>query len=365
MSTSSRIPPLLQPHVNLPEDDSILLVTSTLGASANWLIVRFLCEAFGRDSATKSVQDGGATESEKEDVGVVLVSFMRDWDFWRSEARKGGGLDLERLKKGGKLAFVDGLTNMLITAPGEKGLQRAEAAPRTPVVPSQVPGRVPGRTPNILPARGPPGRPNPTTSSASTMAPETTRVAPASIPVEPQPQTVSSDFFIKTPEIQKVQQKVESAIRHLKSVNSQRRTLLVLDTPSFLLASNPDITASMLSTVILQLHALTSHVIVHLPADDALITLSTPAQPLEVHGHNFLVKTAHMSSRILSCRVLDTGFAKDVSGVLRITQNSTGIRLPLTEHVANAEESRGTELLYLCKGDGSVKMFERGAGGEV
>jgi elongator complex protein 6 len=171
---------------------------------------------------------------------------------------------------------------------------------------------------------------------------------------------------MKSAGIHDVVQTIESAIRHVKSSNPQRRTLLVLDTPSFLLASNPTLNPSVLSSTILRLHALTSHVLVHLPADDALISLSVPPQPLEVHAHNLLVKVAHMSRRILSCRVLDTGFAKDVSGVLRITENSTSGNLDLKLRSGAApEEQEGTELLYLVKGDGSVKMFERGTGGEV
>jgi elongator complex protein 6 len=63
---------------------------------------------------------------------------------------------------------------------------------------------------------------------------------------------------------------------------------------------------------------------------------------------------------------LDTGFAKDVSGVLRITENQIGLDLALQpDNDASSEEKCGRELLYLVKGDGSVKMFERGAGGDI
>jgi len=106
--------------------------------------------------------------------------------------------------------------------------------------------------------------------------------------------------------------------------------------------------------------------LIHVPADDALLSLSSPPQPLEVDAHNFLVKAAHMSSRILSCRVLDTGLAKDVSGVLRVTENKIGLNLALpSDDASNAEEKQARELLYFVKGDGSVRTFERGAGGDM
>ena len=75
-----------------------------------------------------------------------------------------------------------------------------------------------------------------------------------------------------------------------------------------------------------------------------------------------------MSRRILSCRVLDTGVARDVSGVLRITDNGYGVDgsrgLQVRKETDKEEKSRGNrELLYFVRGDGSVKVFERGAGG--
>ena len=47
---------------------------------------------------------------------VVLVSWLRDYDFWRVEARKGGGLDLERLRREKRFAFVDGLSGLVMGA---------------------------------------------------------------------------------------------------------------------------------------------------------------------------------------------------------------------------------------------------------
>jgi elongator complex protein 6 len=76
-----------------------------------------------------------------------------------------------------------------------------------------------------------------------------------------------------------------------------------------------------------------------------------------------------MSQRILGVRVLDTGVARDVSGVIRITEQRTGwMDLGFDNDGVkekNSNEGRkGKEFLYQVRGDGSVRVFERGAGGE-
>ena len=59
---------------------------------------------------------------------------------------------------------------------------------------------------------------------------------------------------------------------------------------------------------------------------------------------------AHQARVIMGLRGLDTGVARDVSGVLRITRG--------TEDTDEVEEK---EVLYFVSADGSVKVFERGA----
>ena len=72
---SSRIPSLLEPYLALPSEASLTLLTSVLGASSNWLVLRCLY-SYLRSS------------EGNEDVGVVLVSFMRDGAFWREGCGK-------------------------------------------------------------------------------------------------------------------------------------------------------------------------------------------------------------------------------------------------------------------------------------
>ena len=56
----------------------------------------------------------------------------------------------------------------------------------------------------------------------------------------------------------------------------------------------------------------------------------------------------------MSLRLLDTGTARDVSGVIRIAAGRQ------SEKTEGGSYSEGNELLYFVGGDGSVKVFERG-----
>lgn len=117
---TSRTPPLLEPYLSpLPSSagaGALLLATSVLGASTNWLVLRLLHSLL----LTKPSKPAAGSRSEGEDEGegevaVVLVSFLRDLSFWREAvARLGGGIDLAALGRRGRFGFIDGLSS----APG-------------------------------------------------------------------------------------------------------------------------------------------------------------------------------------------------------------------------------------------------------
>jgi elongator complex protein 6 len=345
MPPSTRIPPLLQPHVGLPRDDSLLLLTSTLGASANWLLTRFLCDAL-----SNTARGGG-----EEGHDVVLVSWLREYEFWKQEARKGAGLDLESLRKEGRFAFVHGLG-----AGGDAPDEQSNTAQNTARGPQPLPMRgPPGRA--AVPARTPPAAAAPATTPASTeTAARTSKPTPG-------------HYTLKSLELADLVTTISRAVSSLSAATAtsstpQRKTLLILDNPDLLLALNPTITPSSFTSLILHVHALptVSHILSHVQSDNPLISLSMPPQPLQWAHHNLLVKLAHMSGRILGLRVLDTGVARDVNGVIRITeQKNDWLSFGLNDGVKGSDDSgRGTEFLYQVKGDGSVRVFERGGGGE-
>jgi elongator complex protein 6 len=369
MPPSTRIPTLLQPYVHLPRDDSLLLLTSTLGASANWLLIRFLCDALSNAQA----QDG----RDYEGHNVVLVSWMRESEFWKQEARKSAGLDLERLKKESRFAFVDGLSELCLDAVEEKsgdaGNAAAQQAKPQAVGPSTTtPGLQAQRGLRTLPVRGPPGRIVPARGPPQPASPTTT-IASTSLTIASASRTMPGLYTLTSLDLAHLKTTITSAVSSLSYTSTtpttQRKTLLIFDNPDAFLALNPAITPSALTSLILTLHTLpdVSHVLTHIQADTPLLSLSTPPQPLEVAHHNLLVKLGHMSRRILGVRVLDTGVARDVSGVVRVTEqkaNWLGLGSGGADGKADRESGKGKEFLYQVKGDGSVRVFERGAGGD-
>ncbi|KAI9788186.1 MAG: hypothetical protein M1835_002406 [Candelina submexicana] len=290
---STRIPPLLEPYIHIPQSGSLILLTSVLGASTNWLVLRFLYNALSSVS-----RDPHAAEAEAETAAaaVVLVSFMRDFEFWKDGARR-LGLDLQQLTRAGQFTFIDGLTT-LFAVDGTESL-----------------------------------------SSQRTHAAAT-------------PQAVLDDPTAAG---------VGATILRQVKVARNGRVLLVLDQPDLLLAATEDdIGAVGMMAMIMGLREYVHSTVVTLAADSPLT--QSPTTPLEIQHSAFLVTLAHQASYVMSLRLLDTGTAKDVSGVMRVTMGPEGV----DGGGRDGEEEGGDvgveerELLYYVGGDGGVKVFERG-----
>ena len=78
---SGRIPSVLEPYLRLPPRRSLTILTSILGTSVNWLVLRFLYIAL----VAGNVRD---QDEQSKNCQVVLVSFLRDWSFWRDSAAR-------------------------------------------------------------------------------------------------------------------------------------------------------------------------------------------------------------------------------------------------------------------------------------
>jgi elongator complex protein 6 len=83
------------------------------------------------------------------------------------------------------------------------------------------------------------------------------------------------------------------------------------------------------------------------------------ATPLEEEHAAFLIATAHRARMVMQLRNLDTGVAKDVSGILRISQGGEGTD---DGHTRDEGENHWEpkEVLYFVQRDAGVKVFERG-----
>ncbi|KAK8185271.1 hypothetical protein HDK77DRAFT_311894 [Phyllosticta capitalensis] len=367
--SSLRIPPLLQPYIKGLPQGSLHLLTSVLGASANWLLIRYICGALGEiqpaNSRRANDQDGTTTGLEGDDTAVVLVSFLRDWDFWKTEARRAAGLDLARLAQQNRFIFVDGLSSLFLPSEPEDGPSRA-----TTTGPAQAPNAA-------LPIRGPRtvnprGQPIPTQASI------------------PQPKTTASPSPIINLTSATLEHLESTLSTAFASISAQgRRIHLLVDSPDLLLAatasaaSSAAITPSTLNATILSLRAQVHAVTVAVAADAPLMGAAADASafaagigstkqhtPLETSHASLVLSLAHVADWMLSLRLLDTGFAADVSGVVRITRGDNEDEDD-QEEGQEAEESwqkeenkrEEKELLYHVAGDGGVKVFERGSGG--
>jgi elongator complex protein 6 len=103
-------------------------------------------------------------------------------------------------------------------------------------------------------------------------------------------------------------------------------------------------------TIIQEVHS----VILALSADYPLV--SANQTPLEKDHAALVLNISHQADFVMSLRLLDTGTARDVSGVLRITVGDS------IEQAGQDIQKRieDKELLYFVGGDGGVKVFERG-----
>ncbi|CAF3481488.1 unnamed protein product [Fusarium graminearum] len=246
MASVSRIPHILEPYLALPSEGSLNLVTSVLGASSNWLLLRHVY------SYLRGSTDG---DESTKDTGVVLVSFMRDGAFWREGSTK-LGLDLDAHSRTGRFTFVDGLT-------GTYG----DSKPQTP--------------------------------------------------------GARKERVLRGTNLADIKKEIEGAIGDLKA----SRKVLIIDQLDALLA-------------------ITDDTLLTLSADTPLV--AAQATTLEREHASLVLSTAHVADAVLALRMLDTGTARDVSGVVRITG-------PGIEGMGGA-----AEYLYHVVADGGVKVFERG-----
>lgn len=79
---------LIAPYTRPPPKHTLSLITSVLGATSNWLVLRFLCDALGQGERYDDEDLGSSSGQGGRQRSVVLVSFMRGWDFWKTEARR-------------------------------------------------------------------------------------------------------------------------------------------------------------------------------------------------------------------------------------------------------------------------------------
>ncbi|KAK8023989.1 hypothetical protein PG993_012055 [Apiospora rasikravindrae] len=282
---ASRTPPLLEPYLGLPPEASLIVLTGVLGASTNWLVQRYLC----RFLATTSSADRNAQRTAVGGGRRLLppTTAIPPASCW----------DYAFWKEGAGRIGVD------LDASSKKGKF---------VFVDGLSRLFSGGT------------------------------APGASPVDAGGKVLSNSTL---PELRK---QLTEAITQLRQQSQGSKIVLILDSPDLLLAAaGKAMAGAALQDLLLDIREEVHSSIVTLAADEPLLSAQTTT--LEKEHAAFAISFAHAADMIISLRMLDTGTAKDVSGVLRVAQKGAS---------ANAGEDR--ELLYFIAGDGGVRVFERG-----
>ncbi|KAJ5464312.1 hypothetical protein N7475_007447 [Penicillium sp. IBT 31633x] len=346
MPSQPPLPPLLAPYVSTLPDSSLTLVSSILGATSNWLILRFLHAALSAPSPNAFGLDELHNGNRKK---VVLVSFMRSYEFWRTEAKR-LGLDLTRLADKQQFAFIDGLSELFY-------------APQATVTPPSVSPAGLGSTPRTtLPMRSPPG-------AVPGRSPQPVRPAAMSVRGNVASKQAESGIAKKLhftgrglASLDTMENDICSVIEEQKSsMGDGDELLLIIDQPDLLLAAtgpSMGIGATEMAEWITGLQQHAHATILTLATDAPLIQNASTsagqlATPIETEHAALAIGLAHRARSVMQLRTLDTGAAKDVSGVLRISRGGG-----MTTGEEESLEER--EALYFIQRDGGVTVFGRG-----
>nr|POE90086.1 hypothetical protein CFP56_20553 [Quercus suber] len=146
--------------------------------------------------------------------------------------------------------------------------------------------------------------------------------------------------------------------------------ILLLDAPELALFLAPT-SANALNTTLLECRSKVFATVVCTTADQPFLSAAASAAatatahdqggpvatPLEIETAAFVVAQAHAARMVMSVRELDTGAAKDVSGVLRVTRGGGGGADEEEEDdgAVGAGLVKEMEALYLVQRDGNVK----------
>ncbi|KAI1212846.1 uncharacterized protein F4807DRAFT_352853 [Annulohypoxylon truncatum] len=283
---ASRIPPLLDTYLRLPPETSLFLFSGVLGSTTNWLVLRYLYSLLSIPSVSVAGQ-GGLDVGKIDGASVVLVSFLRDYAFWKDGAGK-LGVDLDVLARKGKFVFVDGLVGLFQTPPAHATKYSSENAP----------GKV---LSNIT--------------------------------------------------LQQLYKELDDAIARVQRSSPEQKTVLIVDQLDMLLAaSGGQVSSQGLRETLLDIREKVHSCIVTISADEPLV--SPQATSLEKEHAALTISLAHDAHLVISLRMLDTGTARDVSGVLRATPGCGN------DDIGRVVEEQ--ELLYFVANDGGVRVFERG-----
>ncbi|EXJ64570.1 hypothetical protein A1O7_00907 [Cladophialophora yegresii CBS 114405] len=278
------------------------LITSVLGTPSPWLLLRFVYGAMygvGHDSEARQLGEDSAVRP-----GESPVVF---------------GLDFQVLLRGKKIVYVDGLTDGSPPAgPGNSSLP-------------------------------------PTTKLKALTLDELRRSMDVAL----------KSWFTATTDTSTSGVGASSGSSS-SAGSADAKSLILLDGIDFLLACQPFISTVSLQALLSTLRTRSRALVLTCNADAPLLQTATSGNhdggtPLERNHAHFLTSIAHQSRWVFQLRGLDTGSAKDVSGVIRVSKGGDGgdgeNEISTSGRTTDLPD---TEWLYQLKGDGSVRVWGRG-----
>jgi elongator complex protein 6 len=132
---------------------------------------------------------------------------------------------------------------------------------------------------------------------------------------------------------------------------ADRDVILLLDSPDVILGTTESDATAVISAL-LQLR-LKAHATVIMLRADLFESEAEPHNPtpMQVQQQQLVLSRAHQANTIFSVRKLDSGLAKDVTGVLRITTS-------IKDTKANDQDK---EFLYHVSDNRTAVVWERGS----
>ncbi|KAF8434952.1 hypothetical protein BGX38DRAFT_1275246 [Terfezia claveryi] len=343
-----------------PSPSSLTLITSTIGAPSTWLLNAYVAETLRPQSHVRNGNGNGNGNGAGR--AVVLVSFVNDERFLREGLRRGAGVDTQQYEKMGKLKVIDGLSRLF-----ENSYLTANTNTTTTTNPPPILG-------GPVPARGGPLALSPLRGIPSQLQPATSRNLPCQTPSSQVTAKlrldVSPDGTLTSTRLKGLYTTISTALLSLTPTPTEK-PLLAVDSPDLLLATT-SLPAHSLWDFLLDLRELSHNLLLTLNADTPLLTpaislatslfhnqapppLGTGAHTrLETESAVFITMAVHNAEWVVGLRLLDTGVAKDVSGVMRITRGGAWEEL-------EGDGEREKEVLYFVgEGGGGVEIFDRG-----
>ncbi|KAJ9498600.1 hypothetical protein LTR99_007949 [Exophiala xenobiotica] len=336
----SAIPPSIASYIQASLDaQSQTLITSVLSTPSTWLALRVVYAAI---HGVEDVSRGhslalGSSHHAVESRPVIFVSLLRPLSLWTEMGRK-MGLDVQSLLKNRRIIYIDGLS-----------FPSGHSSPADPLL-------LPTMKLKSLDLSAVRDAVN---TALKSMA-SSTATATATSSQSPSILTASSSAR-PTPRMPMPPASRPPAAASPSTHVPSTKPVIVLDGIDFVLASEPACSTLALDSFLSSLRAQCHALVVTGNADAPLLQTAgseiSTGTPLERSHAHFLTSMAHRCQWVWQLRGLDTGSAKDVTGVLRM---SRGGDVGVEEDEVSHERLPDAEWLYQVKGDSSVRVWSRG-----